>query len=197
MQLLFQLRISSLGRNPALTTPKQPRQKHSKRLWCRTSLSLGPISLASSSFDAACLSFMNPGARLFSERAHVCSSYRFTRLFLCREKQQELSPRLFGWLTSIVNADYTKIKDINGLDCYFFVRFLRMMVRMMLPIWILSWAVLFPLTFIDSEVDSHAGLEKFTIGNVAAGRQSRYVGHLALTWIFTSKIPCWYPCGNS
>jgi hypothetical protein len=102
-----------------------------------------------------------------------------------------------GWLTSIFKADYTKIKDINGLDCYFFVRFLRMMVRIMLPIWILSWAVLFPLTYVDSEVASHAGLEKFMIGNVAANRQSRYVGHLILTWIFTSKIPCWYPCGDS
>jgi hypothetical protein len=64
-QVLFQLRTSSLDRNLALPTPEQQRQKHSKRLWCRTSLSLGPISLALSSFDAAFLSFMNPGARLF------------------------------------------------------------------------------------------------------------------------------------
>ena len=96
-----------------------------------------------------------------------------------------------------LNADYTKIEDINGLDCYFFVRFLRMMVRIMLPIWVLSWAVLLRLTSIDSEVASHAGLEKFMIGNVAINRQSRYAGHLILTWVFTSKIHCWYTRDDS
>ena len=84
--------------------------------------------------------------------------------------------------TSVFNVVYTKIKDINGLDCYLFVRFLQRMVRIMLPIWILSWAVLFPLTSIDLKVTSHAGLEKFIIGNVAPiNRQSHYTGHLILT----------------
>jgi hypothetical protein len=71
---------------------------------------------------------------------------------------------------------YTKIKDINGLDCYLFVRFLQMMVRIMLPIWILSGAVLFPLTSIDLKVASHARLEKFIIGNVAPINVQRSTG---------------------
>jgi calcium permeable stress-gated cation channel len=89
----------------------------------------------------------------------------------------------------VFNADYEKIKDINGLDCYFFVRFLRMMVRITVPIWLVSWAVLLPLTSVNTDVSGHTGLDKFIFGNIADTRQSRYSGHLLLTWIFTSKSP--------
>ena len=131
---------------------------------------------------------MNLEACLLSERAHVPSSPSVLCLFLCRKRQQPISPRLLGWLTSVFNADYTKIKDINGLDCYFFVRFLRMMVRIMLPIWLISWAVLLPVTSVHTTVSSHTGLDKFIFGNVADTRQDRYAAHVILIWIFTSKV---------
>ncbi|KAI0250632.1 DUF221-domain-containing protein [Lactifluus subvellereus] len=104
------------------------------------------------------------------------------------KRQQPLSPQLLGWFTSVFNADYRKIKDINGLDCYFFVRFLRMMVRIMLPIWLISWLVLLPLASVKTEVAAHTGLDKFIFGNIADTVQSRYAGHLLLTWIFTIWI---------
>jgi calcium permeable stress-gated cation channel len=108
-------------------------------------------------------------------------------IFLFRKRQQPLSPRLFGWLVSVVKADYRTIKNINGLDCYFFVRFLRMMVRVMLPIWLLSWAILLPLTSVNTDVPGHTGLDKFIFGNISPTEQVRYAGQLLLTWIFTSK----------
>jgi hypothetical protein len=92
-----------------------------------------------------------------------------------------------GWFISVFNADYRKIKDINGLDCYFFVRFLRMMVRILLPIWLLSWLVLLPLTSIKTGVAGDKGLDKFVFGNIGDTAQPRYAGHLVLTWIFTSR----------
>ena len=112
---------------------------------------------------------------------------------LCRKRQKPLSPRLLGWIASAFNADFEKIKDINGLDCYFYVRFLRMMVRIMLPIWLISWAVLLPLTSVHTKVSTHSGLDLLIFGNVDSDRQDRYVGHMLLTWVFTSKIPCWSP----
>ncbi|KAI0261640.1 hypothetical protein BC834DRAFT_895208 [Gloeopeniophorella convolvens] len=104
------------------------------------------------------------------------------------KRQQPLSPRFFGWLVSVYNSDYRQIKNINGMDCYFFVRFLRMMVRVMLPIWLLSWAVLLPLTSVNTEVPGHTGLDKFIFGNIESTKQKRYAGHLLLTWIFTFWI---------
>ncbi len=64
-----------------------------------------------------------------------------------------------------------------------------MMVRVMLPIWLLSWAVLIPLTAIDTEVPGHSGLDKLILGSIATNRQPRYAaGHLLLAWLFTSKV---------
>ena len=138
----------------------------------------------------------NPGVFLSLKRAHTHWCYCILRLFLFRKRQKPLSPRLLGWLISVFNADLDKIKDINGLDCYFFVRFLRMMARIMLPIWLLSWAVLLPLTAVDSDI-GNTGVDVFTFGNVSLDKQHRYAGHLLLTWIFTSKILFWSPSDDS
>ena len=98
--------------------------------------------------------------------------------FWFRKRQQPLSPRLFGWLVSVIKADYRKIKNINGLDCYFFVRFLRMMVRVMLPIWLLSWAILLPLTSVNTNVPGHSGLDKFIFVNIHF--TCFYIHHISL-----------------
>ena len=72
-----------------------------------------------------------------------------------------------------------------------------MMVRVMLPIWLLSWIVLLPLTSVHTKVANHSGLDIFIFGNIVPNKQGRYAGHLLLTWIFTSKIPCWFPSDDS
>ncbi len=133
---------------------------------------------------------MNPGVSPFPKRAHIRRCYHVLCLSLCRKRQQPLSPRLLGWLVSAFNADLDKIKDINGLDCYFFVRFLRMMTRVMLPIWLISWVVLLPLTSVHTKVSGHSGLDLLIFGNIAPNKQGRYAGHLLLIWTFTSKLPC-------
>ncbi|KAI9509019.1 DUF221-domain-containing protein [Russula earlei] len=104
------------------------------------------------------------------------------------KRQQPLSPHLLGWLISVFNADYRQIKNINGLDCYFFVRYLRMVLRILAPIWLLSWIVLLPLTSVNTDIPGHSGLDKFIFGNISSIQQARYAGHLALTWIFTIWI---------
>ncbi|KAI0064338.1 DUF221-domain-containing protein [Artomyces pyxidatus] len=104
------------------------------------------------------------------------------------KRQPPLSSKLLGWPISVYNADYRKIKNINGMDAYFYVRFLRMMVRVMLPIWLLSWAVLLPITSVNTTVAGHTGLDKFIFGNVSPDKQSRYAAHVLLTWIFTIWI---------
>lgn len=79
--------------------------------------------------------------------------------------------------------------NINGLDSYFFVRFLRMMVRVMLPIWLISWAVLLPLMSINISDSFDEVLHKFNVGNMdGTDNRNRYIGLLVLTWIFTSKL---------
>ena len=65
-----------------------------------------------------------------------------------------------------------------------------MMVRVMLPIWLVSWAVLLPLNSVNTGVIGFSkGLFKFTFGNIdATDNRDRYIVLLLLTWIFTSKL---------
>lgn len=66
-----------------------------------------------------------------------------------------------------------------------------MFARILLPIWLISWIILLPLTSADTSVANHSGLDRFIFGNVARNKQSRYWAHLILTYIFTSKFVVW------
>jgi hypothetical protein len=69
------------------------------------------------------------------------------------------------------------------------------MVRVMLPIWLVSWAVLLPINSVKTSVSPFSsGLYKFTFGNInATHNKDRYMALLVLTWILTSKFQAWHP----
>jgi len=73
------------------------------------------------------------------------------------------------------------------LDAYFFVRFLRMMVRILLPIWLISWIILLPVDSVGTTSGQSDGLTQFQFGNVGPHQQARLWAHLILAWIFTSE----------
>ncbi|THU93637.1 DUF221-domain-containing protein [Dendrothele bispora CBS 962.96] len=79
-----------------------------------------------------------------------------------------------SWPYAVFISDPEEIKHANGLDAYFFVRFLRMMVKIFLPIWLVSWAVLLPITSVGTSVDGHTGLDRFIFGNVSNDQSERY-----------------------
>ncbi|EPQ57465.1 DUF221-domain-containing protein, partial [Gloeophyllum trabeum ATCC 11539] len=99
-----------------------------------------------------------------------------------------LSRTFYSWPLALYKADYRDILRVNGLDAYFFVHYLRMMVRILLPIWFFSWVILLPVTSVNSQVAKHSGLDRFVFGNVAPDRQSRYWAHLVLAWLFTGWV---------
>ncbi|KAJ7266968.1 hypothetical protein B0H12DRAFT_1179433 [Mycena haematopus] len=95
----------------------------------------------------------------------------------------------FSWPWAVYNADYKGVLHANGADAYFFVRFLLMMTRVFFPMWIISWALLLPLTSVNTAVSPPGtGLDRFIIGNIAPDKQARTWAHLGLTWIFTFWI---------
>ncbi|KAJ2934197.1 hypothetical protein H1R20_g2935, partial [Candolleomyces eurysporus] len=103
--------------------------------------------------------------------------------------------RSFGnsllWPVALINADFREIIKYNGLDAYFFVRYLRMMLKIFVPIWILSWAILLPITTVntgDPVAVAKDGLVQFTFGNVSVDDQPRYWAHLVCVWVFTLYI---------
>ncbi|EIW55322.1 DUF221-domain-containing protein [Trametes versicolor FP-101664 SS1] len=100
----------------------------------------------------------------------------------------ELSKNILLWPWAVFNANYHEIRSKTGMDAYFFVRFLRMMVRVLVPIWLVSWAILLPATGVRSDPGTLTGLDRFTFGNVPPNQQSRYAAHIILAWFFTIWI---------
>jgi calcium permeable stress-gated cation channel len=101
------------------------------------------------------------------------------------KRVHSLTQSLFLWPLAVWRADYNDIIRANGLDAYVFVRFLRMMVKVLLPIWLISWAVLLPITSVNTNVDDHTRLDKLTFGNIATNKTTRYAAHIICVWFFT------------
>ncbi|PCH35282.1 DUF221-domain-containing protein [Wolfiporia cocos MD-104 SS10] len=92
------------------------------------------------------------------------------------------------WPWAIFKADYRAIKDVNGLDAYFFVRYLRTMVRVLVPIWFISWVILLPVDSVGTTSGQSDSLTQFEFGNIGKDQQSRLWAHLVLAWVFTIWI---------
>lgn len=112
------------------------------------------------------------------------------RTFIPAENKRihPLTNSLLGWPIAVFKSDWRATKHHNGMDAYFFIKYLRMMVRVFLPIWLLSWLVLFPVTSVNTHVGNLDGLDTLTFGNVAPDRQLRYAAHLIMAYIFTAWI---------
>ena len=70
------------------------------------------------------------------------------------------------------------------MDPYVFVRFLIMMSKAMVPIWLISWIVLLPVNSVNTGTANKIGLDKFTYGNIARGDSDRLWAHLILDYLF-------------
>ncbi|KAB5589777.1 hypothetical protein CTheo_6774 [Ceratobasidium theobromae] len=99
------------------------------------------------------------------------------------KRRPPLGAGLLSWPMAIYKADHDDIKMHNGMDAYFFVRFLRMMVRIFLPFWLVSWAILLPVD--SAGIHNKDGLDQFTFGNIPGNSQTRYAAHLILAWFGT------------
>lgn len=111
------------------------------------------------------------------------------RTFVPDEKKrvQPFTQSALGWPAALWRLDYQDIKRTNGMDAYFFVRFLRMMVIFFLPVWLLSWALFLPL-YGAGATNGKDGLDRFTFGNVSPTQQARYAGTIIFMFLITPYI---------
>lgn len=73
------------------------------------------------------------------------------------------------------------------MDPYVFVRFLIMMSKAMIPIWLVSWAVLLPVNSVKTGTANKTGLDRFTFGNIAREDHHRLWAHLILDYLFIGE----------
>ncbi|KAG2068049.1 DUF221-domain-containing protein [Suillus decipiens] len=92
------------------------------------------------------------------------------------------------WPIALFKTDYRDVQQVNGPDAYLFVRFLRMMIRVLLPIWLISWVVLMPVTSVNNSTSNSTGLDRFIFGNISKYQQDRYAAQIILVYLFTFWI---------
>lgn len=106
-----------------------------------------------------------------------------------KKRSKPFSDNRFLWPLAVWCADHQTIKHVSSLDAYCFVRFLRMMAKIFLPIWLISWIVLFPVTTVKIVSDpSYDNLNKLSFSNVPPDLWARYAAHIVLVYLFTFWI---------
>lgn len=111
---------------------------------------------------------------------------------------EPLPKGLFNWVPQYLRVPDTEILRINGLDSYLFIWFLVLMLRIFVPIWIVSWIVLMPLYAANLPVKQNGdkygrgeGFNMFIFGNVVEqppSQQTRSAGVLVLHYLIMAWV---------
>ena len=102
------------------------------------------------------------------------------------KRAPDLPTNAVGWFTSIWREPEISVLHINGPDAYFFIRFMRLMLKIFVPFWLVTWAILMPLSATGGV--GNLGLNMFTFGNIAGTKQNHHIGHLLVGVIFFCKF---------
>lgn len=123
------------------------------------------------------------------------SSQPRTYLVPDRERTKPSPPGLFHWVGPVFRTSSAEFIQKCGLDAYFFLRYLRMLLKIFVPLGFLILPVLLPLNRVDGKghtsqngTDSGpqwnvTGLDQLAWGNVKPEHSSRYWAHLVMALI--------------
>ncbi|KAL4878975.1 hypothetical protein BJY04DRAFT_194509 [Aspergillus karnatakaensis] len=112
-----------------------------------------------------------------------------------RERTQPSPPGLFRWVSPIFRTSSSEFIQKCGLDAYFFLRYLRMLLKIFLPLACLILPTLLPLNKVGGKDKTFqngtdagdrwnvTGLDQLAWGNVAPENTHRYWGHLVMAVI--------------
>ncbi|KAI5449824.1 phosphate metabolism protein 7 [Naganishia albida] len=97
------------------------------------------------------------------------------------EKRPAALPRgIVPWWKTILTSPDKLIIEQNGLDAYFFLRFIKIFgLFLLVPYFLLTWIVLMPVSATKPN-NGLSGLNRFTFGNVGPNVQQRHVAHFLI-----------------
>ncbi|KHN98050.1 uncharacterized protein MAM_03811 [Metarhizium album ARSEF 1941] len=160
---------------------------------------LTAISVAVAIFSAQFLLFAslrNKLARIFKPKTYLVPE---------RERTEPPPANLVSMIGALVTYDEREVIKKCGLDAYFFLRYLKTLLVIFVPISFVVLPILLPLNFVDgigrqidiSDGDRNStnatiptGLDTLAWGNVAPNNRSRYTAHLIMAilvviWVCT------------
>ncbi|EME85399.1 uncharacterized protein MYCFIDRAFT_114224, partial [Pseudocercospora fijiensis CIRAD86] len=116
-------------------------------------------------------------------RLRLSRIYR-PKSYLVPERERVAAPPggLVGWLYPLFTTTNLGLIQKCGLDAYFFLRFLRMLLKIFFPATLLALPILLPVN--HNGGGTAKGLDKYSISNIAPKNSDRLWAHLFLGIIF-------------
>ncbi|KAF7718943.1 Rsn1 domain-containing protein [Penicillium ucsense] len=123
-----------------------------------------------------------------------------------RERTEPSPPGLFRWVGPVFRTSSSEFIQKCGLDAYFFLRFLRMLLKIFIPMGFLILPILLPLNRVGGKDTSYqngtnsaagtptgdrwnvTGLDQLAWGNVKPEHTSRYWAHCVLAVILICYV---------
>ncbi|KAH8704759.1 hypothetical protein BGW36DRAFT_421350 [Talaromyces proteolyticus] len=108
-----------------------------------------------------------------------------------RERTEAQSPGLFRWAIAVFRTSNSEFIQKSGLDAYFFLRYLRMLLKIFVPLGLFILPILIPLNKVggkdfnlvgdtNSTRWNVSGLDQLAWGNIKPEHTNRYWAHLVL-----------------
>ncbi|KAJ5087869.1 hypothetical protein N7456_011485 [Penicillium angulare] len=108
-----------------------------------------------------------------------------------RERTTPSPPGFFRWIGPVFRTSNTEFIQKSGLDAYFFLRYLRMLLKIFLPLAFIILPVLLPINSVGGKGTNYekgnsgdrwdiTGLDKLAWGNIRPTRTNRYWAHLVM-----------------
>lgn len=115
------------------------------------------------------------------------------RTFLVPQKERTspAAPGWWKWIKPVLSTSNSEFIQKCGLDAYFFLRYLRMLLKIFVPAALVILPILLPLNSVDGRGSAFAvgkyrnaanvtGLDQLSWGNVAPNHTGRYWAHWTL-----------------
>ena len=132
----------------------------------------------------------------------VLTSQPKTYLVPERERTRPPPPGLFHWVIPVFRTSNSDFIQKCGLDAYFFLRYLRTLLKIFVPLSLLILPILIPINLVygrgshfatghyanGSTYTNVSGLDQLAWGNVRPDKTNRYWAHLILAVIVVTYV---------
>ncbi|EJD51988.1 DUF221-domain-containing protein [Auricularia subglabra TFB-10046 SS5] len=104
-----------------------------------------------------------------------------------RRRSQPIGKGYLSWIPAIIKTPATEIIHKNGLDAYFFLRFLRVLLKIFAVTTVVAFAVLVPVNIVH-RTQSQTGYQRIAWGNIPDEMSKRYSAHVAVSYVLAFYI---------
>lgn len=99
---------------------------------------------------------------------------------MASERTAKRHDSLFGWVADLVSTSDDDILNLQSIDSYLYIRFLKMIVVLCFVGCCVTWPILFPVNATGG--GNQTGLDKLSFSNIES--PVRYFAHASVAWLY-------------